>query len=216
MPLSVIGAGFGRTGTMSLKLALEALGVGRCYHMVEVFPNPAAPDLWIQALDGRLGDWEKIFADYGATTDVPGCLFYKELAEAYPDAKVILTTRDPDKWFASTQATIFADSTHASLGDRKLLEMMQRLVMAMFDGRIHEHDHCIEIFQRHNAEVVRAIPPERLLVYDVAEGWEPLCRFLGKPVPDRPYPQANSREEFVNHHLPENVARLREGSATFG
>ena len=209
MPLSVIGAGFGRTGTMSLKLALEALGLGRCYHMIEVFPNPAAPGLWLQALDGTLGDWEKLFADYGCTTDVPGCMFYRELAEAYPDAKLILTVRDPEAWFRSTQATIFAESTNDRLaGNPELGEMMRKLVFGLFDGRVHDHDHCIAAFERWNAEVIAAIPPERLLVYDVAEGWEPLCRFLGKAVPNTPFPSTNSTEEFVNRRVPETQAQL--------
>ncbi len=209
MPLSVIGAGFGRTGTMSLKLALEALGCGRCYHMVEVFPNPAAPGLWLQAVAGTLGDWEKIFADYGCTTDVPGCMFYRELAEAYPEAKLILTVRDPEAWYRSTQKTIFAEATHDRIaGNPELQEMMEKLVFGLFQGRVHEHDHCIAAFQRHNAEVIASIPPERLLVYDIAEGWGPLCAFLGKPVPDRPFPLSNTSEEFVNRRLPEAEAHL--------
>ncbi|MDE2487101.1 MAG: sulfotransferase family protein, partial [Alphaproteobacteria bacterium] len=107
MTLKVIGAGYGRTGTMSLKLALEQLGFGPCYHMVEVFKNPQAPAWWLEAADGR-PDWAKIFNGYSATVDWPSATFYRELAEAYPDAKVILTERDPEAWFRSTQATIFA------------------------------------------------------------------------------------------------------------
>src|SRR5437879_1520361 len=109
MTLSVIGAGYGRTGTMSLKLALEALGFGPCYQLVDVLKNPQAPDWWYEAAqDPARADWGKIFAGYNATVDWPNATYYKELAEAYPDAKVILTERDPDAWFDSTQATIFA------------------------------------------------------------------------------------------------------------
>src|ERR1700752_4054595 len=105
MTLSVIGAGFGRTGTMSLKLALEQLGLGPCYHMIEVFKNPKAPGYWEAAAHGQPVEWEEVFDGYGSTVDWPSATFYRELAEAYPAAKVVLTLRDPKAWFASTQAT---------------------------------------------------------------------------------------------------------------
>ena len=108
MPLSVIGAGFGRTGTMSLKLALDQLGFGPCYHMTEVFKNPKASGYWEAAADGKPIDWEEVFAGYRSTVDWPGATFYKQLADAYPEAKVILTERDAEAWFESTQATIFS------------------------------------------------------------------------------------------------------------
>jgi hypothetical protein len=208
MALSVIGAGFGRTGTMSLKLALEALGLGRCYHMTEVFPNPEAPGLWNRAAAGTLGDWDEIFGDYGATTDWPACTFYRELADRYPEAKVVLSVRDPGKWFDSTQATIFADSTSAMIQGSPVVSLMEKIVWKHFDGRIHDREHCIAVYERHNAEVKAAISPERLLVYDPAEGWAPLCAFLGLPVPDFPMPKANSREEFHTEHVPEAVKHL--------
>ena len=162
MPLSVIGAGLGRTGTTSLKLALEQLGCGRCYHMIELFPNPRAAGLWLQAIDGTLGDWEEIFADYGATTDWPGCTFWRALMARYPGAGLILTVRDADAWFDSTQATIFSDETTGQMGDPQVREMVERLIFGTFGGRVHERAHCIEVFERHNAEVKAAVPPERL------------------------------------------------------
>jgi hypothetical protein len=194
MTLKVIGAGFGRTGTMSLKLALEQIGFGPCYHMVEVFKNPQAPGWWIEAADGH-PDWEKIFAGYESTVDWPNATFYAELADAYPEAKVILTERDPEAWFASTQATIFNLPTDATDGS-PFGEMLAKVVGRLFDGRLHDHDHCIEVFKRHNAEVRRRIPAERLLVYEVAQGWGPLCEFLGVAAPDTPMPKVNSTEEF--------------------
>ncbi len=209
MGLSVIGAGFGRTGTMSLKLGLEALGVGRCHHMTEVFPNPAAPGLWARAIAGELGDWDEIFDGYAATTDWPACAFYRELAERYADAKVVLTVRDPDKWFDSTQETIFSDTVAAAVEGTPVQQIMQGLVWKTFDGRIHDRAHCIEVYERHNAEVRKVIPPGRLLVYDLAQGWAPLCGFLGLPRPDFPIPRANSRDEFHAEHLPELVRLLR-------
>lgn len=193
MTLKVIGAGLGRTGTMSLKLALEQLGFGPCYHMTEVFKNPQAPRWWIEAAEGRPA-WEKIFEGYAATVDWPNATFYAELADHYPQAKVILTERDPEAWFRSTQATIFADGAAPPIPD--FAEMNEKVIRRLFDGRMHDHDHVIGVYLRHNAEVRRRIPAERLLVYDVAEGWEPLCRFLGVDVPQAPMPKVNSTEEF--------------------
>jgi hypothetical protein len=197
MTLSVIGAGFGRTGTMSLKLALDALGVGPCYHMVEVFKNPEAAGWWYEAaLDPRNADWEKIFAGYNATVDWPNATYYKELADAYPAAKVILTERDPDDWFESTQATIFKDDI-APGADAPFPKMLRKVVYELFDARMHDRDHAISVYLAHNARVREVIPPERLLVYEVAQGWGPLCGFLGLPTPDGPMPKVNSREDFA-------------------
>lgn len=194
MTLKVIGAGFGRTGTLSLKLALEQLGFGPCYHMVEVFKNPQAPAWWVEAADGK-PDWPRIFEGYNSTVDWPSVTFYAALADAYPDAKVILTERDPEEWFASTQATIFPNATPPD-GDEPFVQMFRKVIGSLFDNRMREHDHVIDVFKRHNAEVRRRIAPSRLLVYEVAQGWEPLCRFLGVPVPSSPMPKTNSKEEF--------------------
>jgi len=194
MTLKVIGAGFGRTGTMTLKVALEQIGFGPCYHMVEVFKNGAYQD-WIDAADGK-PDWPKIFEGYNATVDWPNATFYAELADFYPDAKVILTERDPEAWFKSTQATIFKGMN--SRDTQVPFELMaQKVVGRLFDQRLHDHDHVIEVFKRHNAEVRKRIPANRLLVYEVAQGWEPLCKFLGVPVPSTPMPKTNTTEEFV-------------------
>lgn len=193
MTLKVIGAGLGRTGTMSLKLALEQLGFGPCYHMVEVFKNPQAPRWWVEAAEGR-PDWERIFEGYAATVDWPNATFYAELADHYPDAKVILTERDPEAWFRSTQQTIFAEGSSPPVAD--FGEMNEKVIRRLFDGRMHDHDHVIDVYQRHNAEVRRRIPAERLLVYQVAQGWEPLCAFLGVDIPETPMPKVNSTEEF--------------------
>jgi hypothetical protein len=203
MTLKVIGAGLGRTGTLSLKLALEQLGFGPCYHMSEVFKNPEAPGWWIDAADGD-PDWAKIFAGYNATVDWPNATFYAELADAYPDAKVILTHRDPEAWFASTQATIFPNATPPD-DDVPFNQMVRKVIGRMFDQRMRDHDHVIAVYERHNAEVRDRIPAHRLLVYEVAQGWAPLCDFLDAPVPDVPMPKVNSKEEFGRNfaeHLP--------------
>lgn len=208
MPLSVIGAGFGRTGTLSLKLALEQLGFGPCYHMVEVFKNPKAPAYWEAAADGEAVDWEQVFQGYGATVDWPSATFWRELAEAYPKAKVVLTVRDPEAWFASTQATIFKPD-FSDLSD-PFARMLMKVVGDLFDRRMHDKARLLEVYERHNATVQRVIPPERLLVYDVAEGWAPLCEFLGVAVPQGPMPKANSTEDFQREH----AAKLAEFSAS--
>jgi hypothetical protein len=196
MTLKVIGSGFGRTGTLSLKLALEQLGFGPTYHMVEVFKNPAAPQWWVDAADGH-PDWAKIYEGYSSTVDWPNATFYAELAAAYPDARVIHTERDAEAWFKSTQATIFADRTSAD-ADSVFVQMFDKVIrQRLFDGEMHDHDHVIDVYRRHNAAVRATIPAERLLVYEVAQGWEPLCAFLGVAVPDAPMPKVNSTEEFV-------------------
>jgi len=195
MPLSVIGAGFGRTGTMSLKLALEQLGFGPCYHMSEVFKNPAAPGYWEAAADGKPVDWEEVFAGYRSTVDWPSATFYKELADAYPDAKVILTVRDPEAWFTSTQATIFASRIFED-ATSDWGRMVLKVVGDLFDREMSNKAKLIDVYNRHNERVQRIIPAERLLVYDLSEGWDPLCSFLGVPVPDGPMPNTNSTEDF--------------------
>lgn len=194
MTLSVIGAGLGRTGTLSLKLALEQLGFGPCYHMLEVLKNPKAPGYWEAAADRQPVDWGEIFKGYGSTVDWPSATFYRELAEAYPEAKVVLTVRDPQAWFASTQATIFRHGYDDQ--DDPFQRMATKVIGNLFDRRLHDESRAIQVFNRHNETVREVIPANRLLVYDVAEGWAPLCAFLGVDEPDTPMPKANSTEEF--------------------
>ena len=198
MTLKVIGAGYGRTGTMSLKLALEQLGFGPCHHMVEVFAHPETIPLWTEAADGH-GQWETIFKDYVSAVDWPTATFYKELADLYPEAKVILTERDPESWFKSTQATIFArrfeDARPGGEAD-PWVSMVLKVVGDLFDRRLDDHDKLVSVFNAHNARVREAIPAERLLVYEVAQGWAPLCAFLGVAVPEGPMPKVNTTEEF--------------------
>lgn len=194
MTLDLIGAGFGRTGTMSLKLALEQLGLGPCYHMVEVFQKPQTPDQWIAVARGR-PDWEAIFDGYRATADWPSATYYAELAAAFSDAKVILTVRDPAAWYASTQATIFRWDGPTPPSE-PFLTMIRETVGTLFDQRIHDREHVIGVYERHNARVRATIAPERLLVYQLADGWVPLCAFLGVPIPEGGMPKVNTTEEF--------------------
>jgi hypothetical protein len=194
MALKVIGSGLGRTGTYSLKLALEQLGYVRCHHMLEVFQHPESIPLWVEAGRGR-PDWAAIFEGYQAMVDYPGCKFWRELMDLYPDAKVLHSTRDPDQWFDSTQATIFAPGSTASDPPPELRPFMEML-LADFGGRLHDRAFMTDYLRRHDAEVAATVPTERLLVYRPGDGWEPLCAFLGAPVPETPYPRENTREQF--------------------
>ena len=195
MSLKVIGAGFPRTATWSQKLALEQLGFGPCYHMSEALEHPEHWPLWEAAVRGEPVDWDAIFADWGSTTDTPGCQFYRQLAEHYPDAKVVLSVRDPEKWFASTQNTILSGPVAGFHGARGSLAMVEALGWGT-DPRLRDRAWMLDRYHRHNAEVQATIPADRLLVYDVSQGWAPLCRFLRVSVPDTPFPTVNSTEEF--------------------
>lgn len=199
MALEVIGAGPGRTGTKSLQTALTMLGLGPCHHMVEVFAHPRSMSLWIEAGAGR-PDWDAIFADYRSMVDYPGAVYWRELAAYYPVAKVLLSVRDPDQWFDSTQATIFAPNSgvdQASPNPDTPMAAFFRSFSGGFRDRIHDRAVMTDYFRRHVAEVKAAISPERLLVYEVGSGWEPLCGFFGVPVPAEPYPSENSRAAFA-------------------
>ncbi len=195
MGLKVIGAGFGRTGTASLKLALEKLGFGPCYHMSEVLTYKGRIKLWSDAADGA-PDWEKIYDGYVSAVDWPTVTFWRELADYYPDAKLILSTRDPEKWFESTQETILSPGMWKIMGPTPFGDMGRKVINALFDQKIHDHDTLIRVFKAHEAAVKAAIPPERLLVFEAKDGWAPLCEFLDVPVPDEPYPRVNSKEEM--------------------
>jgi hypothetical protein len=229
MALEVIGAGFGRTGTTSLKTALEELGFDPCY--AGLFGHPEHVELW-EAARGKSVDWNELFGGYRATTDWPACLFYEELMQSYPDAKVILTVRDPNRWYESTYNTFYLRQRIASspvfrclqrLGLRQfnantflllvlragelvrlfrpgmasVAGLNERLIWEeTFGGNFEDRQHAIEVFDRHNEEVKRRVPVERLLVYEIKEGWGPLCDFLGVEEPDKPFPYLNDTRTF--------------------
>jgi Sulfotransferase domain len=201
MALAVIGAGFGRTGTLSLKGALEQLGFGPCHHMAEILANPQQLPLWQAAARGEAVDWDQVFQGYRATVDWPSAYFWRELAATYPAAKVVLSTRDADAWYASFQDTILrvagAMDRIADPHIRATVEMGGRLVgPGVFGGRADDPEHAKAIFRAHQDQVRAAIPTGRLLVFDVREGWQPLCAFLEVPVPDDPFPNLNDAEQF--------------------
>ena len=206
MSLAVIGAGFGRTGTMSLKLALEHLGLGPCYHMRELLAHPAQDPVWHAATRGERVDWDALFEGYGSAVDWPVAAFWQQLAQHYPDARFILSVRDSHQWHESVLETIFkALSSTPDAGDSQTRihrAMIRELILhRTFDGRLDDAAHAIAVYERHNQAVRDGISAHRLLVVEAASGWEPLCAFLDCPVPDLPYPHSNSREEFHDRRL---------------
>jgi Sulfotransferase domain len=193
--LEVVGAGWGRTGTVSLKLALEQLGFGPCYHMFEVITNPAHNQPWLDALAGNPPDWNEFLASYRSSIDWPASRFWRELKEANPDARVILTTRDPDAWYGSFSKTI-AEAIARPPQPGDVLTIGQAVVEETFDGRQADRDHVLARLRAHEADVIATVPADELLVFDVADGWEPLCAFLGVDIPGEPFPRTNSTAEF--------------------
>lgn len=201
MKLEIVGAGFGRTGTQSLKLALEQLGVGPCYHMMEIFGNTDHIPLWAAATRGETPDWDNLFANYRSTVDWPGCAFWRDLAEKNPEAKVLLSYRDSDAWYDSFYNTIYQAMLREAPSEptwiREHLEMTRELVLEQaFDGRPDDRPHVIRRYEEHNEAVRSEIPADRLILYEVGAGWKPLCDALDLPVPDEPFPKTNSTKEF--------------------
>ncbi len=210
----VIGAGLPRTGTLTQKLAVEMLGLGPCYHWVDVLADlDRGVEQWNRALDGD-ARWGEIFDGFHSSMDWPGGFFYRELAEAYPEAKVVLSVRDPHKWQKSFRDTIWemghGDSLMPLVSNARAqidpswaryLHLVDRMFWTdngTFAGAHADASQMIAAMERHHAAVRRDITPERLLEWDVTEGWEPLCRFLGVDVPDEPLPHANDRETFID------------------
>jgi hypothetical protein len=201
MALQVIGAGFGRTSTLTLKIALEQLGFGPCYHMTEVFGHPGHAELWEKSAREGSDGWKTALAGYKSSVDWPSCHFWREQMKAWPDAKVILTEREPHVWYKSISQTILPAMTRAIPFDANPVAAAQmrmgKLIIEerTFGGHTGEA-HVLEVYRAHNAAVRREVLPEKLLVFDAPQGWEPLCRFLGVPVPATPFPKTNSTEEF--------------------
>lgn len=210
MALQVIGAGLGRTGTFTLKQALEQLGFGPCHHMTEVIANPGQAEFWNRAARGETVDWEEVYGSYRATVDWPGAAFWRELAARYPQAKVVLSQRDPGRWYDSMAETILKSMELMGLSGPEVPEDHPSyfggvLIAQRLFGFDYSRDNVIAAFERHNAAVREGIAPERLLEFDMAMGWGPLCEFLEVPVPDAPFPRTNARDEFWEH-----AARARE------
>ena len=199
MTMQVIGTGVGRTGTYSLRLALAQLGFGPCYHMETVLHNmDPHVALWNAALDGK-PDWKAIYAGHPSAVDWPTGCFFRELYEAYPNARFVHTTRSAESWadsFGSTIYKLIAGRHEAPPEMRDWLDMANRVVVATGFEDDLDRDGLMRGFRAHDEAVRDAIPAEQLLVFEVKEGWAPLCAFLGKPVPTDPFPRTNDRSEF--------------------
>lgn len=193
MTLKVIGTGFGRTGTDSMREALTMLGFGPCHHMFEVIGNPEQKARWRAMVAGGPQDWGSLLEGYSSCVDWPSAHYWRELIAAYPEAKVILTWRSPESWWKSVSETLLklvsTNADPASIG-RALIERQ------VFDGRMGDHDQAIAVYQANVAAIMAEVPAGRLLVHRLGDGWPSLCAHLGVPVPDLPYPHGNTVEAF--------------------
>ncbi len=202
MSLSVIGSGFGRTGTMSLKIALDKLGLGPCHHMEEVTDHPEQLDHWRAAAKGEPVDWGTVYSGYGSTVDWPGAHFWRDLAKAYPDARIIHTIRPVQSWWESYSRTIamILDAAGPSGVNHELKtipEMAYAIIAEQtFGGSHDDKEAAIKAFEKRTDDVVSSIGAERLLVFNVSDGWQPLCEFLELPVPNEPFPHSNDQDAF--------------------
>ena len=198
MTLRVVGAGIGRTGTHSLKIALERLLGGPCYHMIEVFGHPDHVPLWHAAANGDMPDWDALFDGYVATVDWPGGSFWPELSAQYPEAVVLLSVRESaEAWWRSADRTILEISRRGTdSGFPGFFEMTNALFSQRFTPQWSEREPAMAAYETHNQAVRDGVPAERLVEWQPADGWEPLCAALGVPVPDEPFPKVNTTEDF--------------------
>lgn len=203
LALKVIGAGLGRTGTASFKLAMEHLGYGPCHHMSEVFANVHVQlPLWLAAKDGD-PDWDAIFDGFASCNDHPSSDHWRELHAKWPQAKVIVTTRSPESWYKSVSSTIYNDDNFARMPDSPLKTFVSTQIGPQPRELIRDEAAAIEWYRAREAEIVATVPAEQLLILPIGSGWEPLCEFLGIPVPDIPYPRVNSTQDWYDaFHTP--------------
>jgi hypothetical protein len=198
--MRIVGAGLGRTGTNSLKLALERLLGARCYHMVEVFEHSDHVPTWHAAIRGEPVDWQPVLGEYAATVDWPGAAVWRDLAATYPDALVLLSTRrDAATWLASVRATIMESGPQNAMEDDPSLPgfvPMARDMFARFEPNWRDDAATMAAYERHNDAVRREVPPDRLVEWQPGDGWQPLCTALGLDVPDEEFPHVNTTEEF--------------------
>ncbi len=226
--MRLIGAGLPRTGTLSQKVALEMLGLEPCYHMVNVLGDLDEAPLWRRALDGE-AIWDVVFDGFEATVDWPGSFFYKELADFYPEAKVLLSVRDAEAWERSMRETIwglfYGDVLTRDLSRARChvdpkwngyIEMMEQMWLQsglIAEGAATTSESMRSAMERFNRQVQESVPPERLLVWSVGDGWEPLCRFLELPVPDTPFPHLNDSKVFADRIIDGALLALSEWRA---
>jgi hypothetical protein len=213
MSIKIIGAGFPRTGTNTLREALELLGLGKTYHMKQLLVHPENLHYWTTLRDTHTTDWEKLYDGYEATVDFPCYPWYKEHMKQYPDAKVILSTRPFEEWYTSFSSTIWKaqnppEEEREAMAERiasdpRLQSVMQVMGFAKqiivedhFQGRFLDKEFIEKIFNAHDEEVKKYVPADKLLIFDVNEGWEPLCEFFNVEVPKGSLPHTNKKEDF--------------------
>lgn len=215
MSLKIIGAGLPRTGTMSLKASLEILGFKPCYHMIEAANNPHHAYEWQKLSQGQNIDWEVIFAGYQAALDLPSQRYYKELMQAYPNAKVLLTIRDPESWYQSINSTFFQMGAERTFLDmvwyrlrcllskrKRQLDLLDKLTSKIlgqdyFQNRLADRQFILDFFDMHTEAVKLHVPADKLLIYEVKSGWQPLCDFLECPIPEGiQFPHLNDTQSF--------------------
>ena len=196
MEMQVVGAGVGRTGTHSLKVALEQLLGAPCHHMIEVFGQPDQVAGWTDAIEGRPVDWSALLERFGAIVDWPGGSFWPELSAAFPDALVLLSVRDPEAWYRSASNTIFLAFDHMPPELAPWLSEVKKLMHDRFCDDLDDPTAMMDAFERHNDAVRRGIPASRLLEWTPGDGWEPICDRLGLAVPAEPFPVTNTTAEF--------------------
>jgi hypothetical protein len=194
MALKVVGAGLTRTGTHSLKVALEKLLDAPCYHITVSAMFPDHSQIWHDASLGKMPDWKEFFRDYGAAVDWPASAFWPEIHGAFPDALVLLSTRNADAWWKSASVTIFSEFKGRSPKRQAMLDAMFK---DRFTSRVDDRTASIAAFEAHNARVRVAVPAGQLLEWQVADGWAPICAALGLPVPSEPFPHTNTTVDFL-------------------
>lgn len=225
--MKLIGAGLPRTGTLSQKVGLEILGYGPCYHMVNVLANLDLAHDWRRAVDGD-ADWNQIFDGFETTVDWPGSFFYSQLAETYPDAKVLLSVRESTSWARSMRETIwgviYGDNVARYLSDarceidpkwRGYIDLMKKMWQhsGLMEGIDTTEQFMADAMERYNEEVIRTVPADHLLVWSVADGWDPLCDFLGTSVPQMPFPHLNDSKEFIDRVVDGALLTLQQWRA---
>jgi len=205
--MKVLGAGFGRTGTMSLKIALEKLGIGPCYHMREVISHPSHIKIWYDISRGEHPNWDRLFSGFNSAVDFPVCLFYEELVNKFPDAKFILTLRDFDTWYKSTANTIYKVPTmlpgwfkRVVYPIRMFIEMQVILIwVGLFKNNFSDRESTELVYNEHIESVKKTISADKLLIYRINEGWGPLCEFLNVEKPETPFPKVNDTAEMLRN-----------------
>jgi hypothetical protein len=198
MTLRVIGTGFGRTGTDSMREALDMLGFGPCHHMHEIHGSEHQKQIWRALVQGAAPDWERLFEGYDSCVDWPSAYYWRELIVAYPDAKAILTHRSAESWWASFEKTILASLNRATDSQSVALALIPGKV---FDGKMNDKVYAMACYEANVKAVRETVPASRLLVHELGDGWEPLCHHLEVPMPVVAYPSSNNAEAFAARHL---------------